>query len=79
MLEAIEQLQGFEAAAGAWEAEILPMRVANYSPELLDRLCWEGEVTWGRLSSRTTPTETEAPHYGTRYADQGNAHNACAA
>ena len=26
------------------------MRVANYSPELLDRLCWEGEVTWGRLS-----------------------------
>ena len=50
VLEAIEQLQGFEAAAGAWEAEILPMRVANYSPELLDRLCWEGEVTWGRLS-----------------------------
>ena len=50
VLEAIEQLQGFEAAAGAWEAEILPMRVANYSPELLDRLCWEGEVTWGRLT-----------------------------
>ena len=50
VLETIEQLQGFEAAAGAWEAEILPARVANYSPELLDRLCWEGEVTWGRLS-----------------------------
>ena len=50
VLEAIEQLQGFEAAAGAWEAEVLPMRVANYSAELLDRLCWEGEVTWGRLT-----------------------------
>ncbi len=49
VLEAIEQLQGFEAAAGAWESEILPARVADYSPALLDRLCWEGEVTWGRL------------------------------
>ena len=50
VLETIEQLQGFEAAAGAWEAEVLPARVANYGPELLDRLCWEGEVTWGRIS-----------------------------
>ena len=50
VLEAIEQLQGFEASAGAWESEILPGRVADYSPALLDRLCWEGEVTWGRLT-----------------------------
>ena len=50
VLEAIEQLQGFEASAGAWESEILPARVADYSPALLDRLCWEGEVTWGRLT-----------------------------
>ena len=50
VLETIEQLQGFEAAAGAWESEVLPARVANYSAELLDRLCWEGEVTWGRIS-----------------------------
>ncbi|MDE2860755.1 MAG: DEAD/DEAH box helicase [Chloroflexota bacterium] len=50
VLEAIEQLQGFEAAASAWESEILPARVADYSGALLDRLCWEGEVTWGRFS-----------------------------
>ena len=49
-LEIIRQLQGYEAPAGAWEAEILPRRVARYSPEYLDRLCLSGEVMWGRLS-----------------------------
>ena len=57
VLEAIEQLQGFEASAGAWESEILPARVADYSPSLLDRLCWEGEVTWGRLTRPHTNGE----------------------
>src|SRR5678815_3282844 len=31
-------------------SEILPRRIARYSPELLDRLCLSGEVMWGRLS-----------------------------
>ena len=50
LLEVIRQLQGYEIPAAAWEAEILPRRVARYDPELLDRLCLSGEVTWGRLS-----------------------------
>ena len=50
LLDAIETLQGFEAAAGAWEQELLPARVAGYTPAMLDRLCLEGEVVWGRLS-----------------------------
>ena len=52
LLEVIEQLQGFEAAAGAWESEILPSRIRDYDTHLLDKLCWEGEVSWGRLSGR---------------------------
>jgi ATP-dependent Lhr-like helicase len=49
-LQIIRQMQGCEFAASAWEAEILPTRVARYSPEYLDDLCLSGEVTWGRLS-----------------------------
>ncbi len=49
-LQVIRQLQGYEIPAAAWEAEILPRRVANYTPDLLDRLCLSGEVVWGRLS-----------------------------
>ena len=50
LLDVIEKLQGFETAAAAWEPELLPRRVSDYGPELLDRLCTGGEVVWGRLS-----------------------------
>jgi ATP-dependent Lhr-like helicase len=49
-LQIIRQLQGSEFGAAAWEAEILPSRVAQYKPEYLDQLCLSGEVSWGRLS-----------------------------
>jgi ATP-dependent Lhr-like helicase len=49
-LQIIRQLQGCEFAACAWEAEVLPGRVAHYKPEYLDDLCLAGEVMWGRLS-----------------------------
>jgi ATP-dependent helicase Lhr and Lhr-like helicase len=51
----IEQLQGFEAAAAAWERDILPSRIERYQPPWLDALCWSGEVLWGRLSPRRPP------------------------
>lgn len=47
--EVIGQLQGFEAAAGAWEEAILPARVASYQAAMLDQLCSSGEVGFGRL------------------------------
>lgn len=50
----IEQLQGFELAAGAWERHVLPARVAEYSPSLLDALCLSGDVAWGRVVPRAT-------------------------
>jgi ATP-dependent Lhr-like helicase len=38
----IADLQGFEAAAGAWERAILPARVVGYDPAWLDALCLSG-------------------------------------
>jgi ATP-dependent Lhr-like helicase len=51
----IEQLQGFEAAAVAWEPELLARRLRHYSNSWLDRLCHEGEVAWLRLAPRPRP------------------------
>src|SRR5258708_1811584 len=49
-LEALQQLQGFEAPANAWEDRILAKRIANYDAKILDQLCLTGAVGWGRLS-----------------------------
>ena len=57
----IEQLEGFEAPAAAWEGELLPGRMAEYDPAWLDALCLSGEVVWARLtppaSARATSVE----------------------
>ena len=46
----IEQLDGYEVPAGAWEHEVLAARVQDYEPDLVDRLCLSGRVAWGRIS-----------------------------
>jgi len=43
------QLEGFEAPAAAWEAEILAARVSDYSSAWLDELCTAGRTLWTRL------------------------------
>jgi ATP-dependent helicase Lhr and Lhr-like helicase len=53
----IGQLEGFQAPAGAWETEILPVRLADYDPAWLDEQCLAGRVTWARL--RPPPTDRE--------------------
>lgn len=45
----IELLEGYEAPAGAWEAELLPARLIDYGPAWLDQLCTGGKVAWTRL------------------------------
>ncbi len=52
VLAVIEQLQGFELAAGAWENPVLAARVDGYRREWLDEVCLSGQVAWGRLSVR---------------------------
>jgi ATP-dependent Lhr-like helicase len=60
VLAVVEQLQGFELAAGAWEDSVLRARVDGYRTEWLDDLCLSGDVTWGRLSLRNGEAD-EAP------------------
>ena len=53
----LEQLEGFEASAAAWEDAILPARLRGYDPGWLDTLCLTGRVMWLR---RTAPPESRA-------------------
>jgi ATP-dependent Lhr-like helicase len=57
-LEVLQQMQGFEAPANAWEPQILSRRIARYDPNVLDRLCLTGEVGWGRVSPHPATFET---------------------
>ncbi|HET6645880.1 MAG TPA: hypothetical protein VFH01_01045, partial [Pyrinomonadaceae bacterium] len=50
LLALIEQLEGFEAPAAAWEGEIFPGRLVEYDPAWLDALCLSGDVVWARLT-----------------------------
>ncbi len=45
----IDQLEGFEAPAGAWENELLRPRMTDYDPAWLDDLVRAGRVAWTRL------------------------------
>jgi ATP-dependent Lhr-like helicase len=47
----LAQLEGFEAAAVAWEGDLLPARIADYDPAWLDALCLSGKIVWTRLSA----------------------------
>ncbi len=53
----VEQLQGYEAAAVAWEPELLARRVRRYEPGWLDELCHDGAVAWLRLTPKTAVAE----------------------
>jgi ATP-dependent Lhr-like helicase len=46
LLDAIEQLQGAAIPASMLEGEILPARVSDYQPAMLDTLMAAGEVAW---------------------------------
>ena len=46
----LEMLDGYQLPAGAWEPHVLALRVKDYQPEWLDRLCFTGRVGWGRLA-----------------------------
>ncbi|MDP6607322.1 MAG: DEAD/DEAH box helicase [Dehalococcoidia bacterium] len=55
--QAIARLQGFEAPAAAWEQDLLPGRVQDYTPSWLDELCLAGETAWARLTPRKVATD----------------------
>jgi ATP-dependent helicase Lhr and Lhr-like helicase len=57
VLRVIQQLQGLELPAPAWEQSVLPARVRNYSPADLEHLCLAGVVAWGRLRAEQSSDE----------------------
>lgn len=60
----VAQLQGWHAAAAAWEPHLLTPRLTDFRPEVLDRRSLAGDITWGRLVVCSTdsarPTATKA-------------------
>lgn len=60
----IELLEGYEVPAGAWEAELLPARLADYSPIWLDQLCTGGKVAWTRLRGQAASASGTAGEGG---------------
>jgi ATP-dependent Lhr-like helicase len=57
----LAQLDGVELPARAWESAVLPARVQDYDPALLDMLCLTGETGWARLSSGPTQVVGATP------------------
>jgi ATP-dependent Lhr-like helicase len=51
VLTVIEQLAGVPVPASAWENLVLPARVRDYSPAMLDELTASGEVVWSGRGS----------------------------
>jgi ATP-dependent Lhr-like helicase len=56
LLAVLRELEGFSVPAGAWERDILPIRVRSYSRHDLDKLCAAGRVAWYR-QAESTPSE----------------------
>ncbi|MCG8370069.1 MAG: ATP-dependent DNA helicase, partial [Proteobacteria bacterium] len=48
----VDQLEGYSAAAGSWERDILTARLDLYTPDMLDMLCATGKSVWLRLGVR---------------------------
>jgi ATP-dependent Lhr-like helicase len=57
----LQQLDGTELPARAWERDVLPARVQGFEPAMLDMLCLTGEVGWARLSSGPTQVVGATP------------------
>jgi len=51
VLATIDQLAGLALPASAWESLVLPARVRDYSPGMLDELTSAGEVVWSGAGS----------------------------
>ena len=51
LVQVIDQLSGVALPASAWESLILPARVREYSPAMLDELTATGEVVWSGSGS----------------------------
>ncbi|MGF0241774.1 DEAD/DEAH box helicase [Rhodococcus sp. IEGM1300] len=54
----VGQFEGYPAAASAWDSDILPARLKDYSASWLDDLCRSGKWVWTRLTAPNKSTGT---------------------
>ncbi len=47
----LSQMEGYEAAAGAWESDLLALRLQDYAKSWLDDLCRAGKLVWTRIGA----------------------------
>ena len=78
-LEVLQQLQGFEIPANAWERQVLARRIADYDPKWLDQLCLTGAVGWGRLSPHPATVDSAGTANGNGCVVKGQRSAAAAA
>ncbi len=60
LTKVLEQLQGLDLPAGAWENQIIKKRLPDYDPLWLDELCYRGELAWLRLTPPNTPAKANS-------------------
>lgn len=60
LTKVLEQLQGLDLPAGAWEQQVIAKRVPDYQPMWLDELCYRGELAWLRLTPPNTPAKANS-------------------
>ncbi|MDP9064686.1 MAG: ATP-dependent DNA helicase, partial [Pseudomonadota bacterium] len=71
----LAQLEGYEAPAAAWEAEILPARIADYDPAWLDAHCRAGRYVWVRVAAGQSMSPRAGPLLSTPIALLGRRHS----
>ena len=54
--EVLGKFEGYPAAATAWESDLLPSRISDYSPRWLDESCRAGKHVWARLAPGAAST-----------------------
>jgi ATP-dependent Lhr-like helicase len=57
LADVLRQLEGHAAPASAWEDDLLPARVGDYMPYMLDKLCAAGRVAWWRPAEKAQEQE----------------------
>jgi len=57
----LEQLEGYEAQAAAWESDILPLRISDYEHSWLDIMCLSGITSWGRFRNGAKEKSVHSP------------------
>lgn len=64
-------LDGIAAPAASWEADLYPVRVADYDPSWLDAMCISGKMVWGRYSGPNISQRMQRSNGGPKSSTSG--------